>query len=63
MFSSETAFPDELKFGRKHPWKDLYKECSFISDSFTNMAATAFGKAVIEKKIFRKRPIRNKNGL
>jgi hypothetical protein len=37
---SETAWPNESKFGRKHPWKVFYKDWSIISNLLTNMTTT-----------------------
>jgi hypothetical protein len=32
--------PNDMKLGKKHLWKALYRDCSFCFDPLTTMAAT-----------------------
>jgi len=36
----KTTYQNELKLGKNHLWKDLYKKCSSCPEPLTNMAAT-----------------------
>jgi hypothetical protein len=48
IFSSETPQLNELKFGRKHLWKVLYKVYVFYVDQKSKMAATAIHRLTLD---------------
>ena len=63
IFFSETAWPNESKFGRKHPLKVLYKDCLFSSNPLTNRPPQAIlvSDWLISKKLSPLKPLGQMN--